>query len=683
MPRPPLRPRGTTAQPPNRFEPLHVERDADAAPDGREPTRFFRDASRSILAENDSPDVGFRFSLNPYRGCEHGCSYCLAADTPILYADLAWRPIGGVRVGDELLGFDEHPLPGATRKLRRAVVEAVWWSRRRMVRMVTEQTEVRTTAEHRWLQARDYRWSRTAQLGPGRRLRHLPVTPMPSVDEDYRLGYVAGLSLGDGTFRWQPGWRSDRCGFPAAYWRVALADDGPLERLVDYLRGFAVDAAIRPFHGGPHAKRPVRKVEVRSLGRLAVVHTLLHAERDTPSWRCGFLAGFFDAEGHDGDSLRISQVDVGVLERVRRYAAALGFAFQLERRPGLASTVRLVGRLIDRIRFFSTIRPAIARKMTALFGREMNVPPEPVRALEEDRVGDVVDIQTSTRTFFAAGLATHNCYARPSHEYLGFDAGLGFETRIMVKDDAPALLRKTLVSPRWEPQTIALSGNTDCYQPVERRLQLTRRCLEVLVEFRNPAALITKSALVVRDADLLAALAAQGAAHVSVSVTTLDPELARRMEPRAAHPARRLEAIAALADAGVPVSVLIGPVVPGLNDVEIPRILEAAAAAGARSAAWVLLRLAAPLDRLFDGWLAEHYPERRERVLARIRDLRGGRLNDTRWSVRQRGTGVHAQQIASLFAVAARRLGLDRPLPPLRADAFRRPPQPGDQMTLL
>jgi len=275
------------------------------------------------------------------------------------------------------------------------------------------------------------------------------------------------------------------------------------------------------------------------------------------------------------------------------------------------------------------------------------------------------------------------CYARPSHEYLGFDAGLGFETRIMVKDDAPALLRRTLSSPRWQPETIALSGNTDCYQPAERRLRLTRRCLEVLAEFRNPVAVITKSALVARDVDLLGTLAAHGAAHVNVSVTTLDAELARRMEPRAAQPARRLEAIAALAKGGVPVGVLIGPVIPGLNDVEIPRILEAAAAAGARGAAWVLLRLAAPLDRLFDGWLATHYPERRERVLGRIRDVRGGGMNDTRFGIRQRGTGVHAEQIASLFAVAARRHGLHQPLPPLRTDAFRRPPQPGDQMPLL
>ena len=275
------------------------------------------------------------------------------------------------------------------------------------------------------------------------------------------------------------------------------------------------------------------------------------------------------------------------------------------------------------------------------------------------------------------------CYARPTHEYLGFSAGLDFERRIMVKEDAPALLRQTLASRRWEPQVVALSGNTDCYQPVERRLEITRRCLEVFAEFRNPVSAITKSALVARDADLFAELARHGAAHVLFSVTTLDPELARRMEPRAARPERRLEAMAAVARAGVPVGVLIGPVIPGLNDAEIPRILEAAARAGAQSASWVLLRLPKPVDELFERWLEERYPERRARVLARIRDTRGGRLSDSTFGRRQRGQGEYAEQIAALFAAAAKKHGLARPLAPLSIAAFRRPARAGDQLTLL
>ncbi len=678
---PPLRPRGATINTPNRYERLHVE--PDDGPDDGQPTVFYRDASRSVLAENDSPDLGFRFSLNPYRGCEHGCTYCLEPTTPILHADMTWRPIGAVRVGDELAGFDEHPAPGQTRKFRRATVEAIWWSRRPTVRLVTDHADVTTTAEHRWLQARDCRWSATRQLHAGRTLRRLAVQPTELDDTDYRVGYIAGLSLGDGTFRYEPGWRSNRRGFPTASWRVALVDEEPLRRLVDYLGLFGIDAAIRPFAAAVGNRRVLQTIEVRSLGKLATIRPLLTTEHDTRSYRRGFLAGFFDAEGSSGDSLRISQVDLAVLGRVRRYASSLGFELELEPRVDRASTMRLVGRLVDRIRFFGLCRPAILRKIHALFGREMHLDPEPVRAVESGPLADVVDIQTSTRTFYAGGLATHNCYARPSHEYLGFSAGLDFERRIMVKEDAPALLRKAFSAPRWEPQVVSLSGNTDCYQPVERRLGITRRCLEVFVEFRNPVGVITKSALVTRDADLLAQLATHDAAHVFCSITTLDPELARRMEPRAAHPERRLEAVTALAAAGVPTGVMVAPVVPGLNDREIPRILAAAAQAGARSAGWVLLRLAKPLDELFATWLADQYPERREHVLNRIRDVRAGSMNDTTFGQRQRGQGVYATQIAALFAAAARKHGLDRPLPPLSAAAFRRPPRAGDQLSLL
>jgi DNA repair photolyase len=688
MSRPDAPGRGTAANPPNRYEPLHVELDPETDEDpereaGQPPTIFYRDASRTILAENDSPDVGFRFSLNPYRGCEHGCVYCLGPETPVLHADMTWRPIGQVQVGDVLVGFDENAEPGKTRKLRRSIVEAVWWSRKPTLRLITEQTEVVTTKEHRWLQARDFRWSRTEQLSPAHRLRYVPVQVEEEIDDDYRVGYIAGLSLGDGTFRYEPGWRSNRLGFPTAYWRIALVDDEPLVRVIDHLRCFGVDAYMRPFSAAASNRKVLRKVEIRSLARLAIIHTLINAERDTRGYRRGFLAGFFDAEGYSGDCLRISQVDLSVLERVRRYASSLGFEFQLEVRAGCASTLRLTGRLVDRIRFFSVCRPAIARKMLALLGREMNLDPEPVRAVEPGARTDVVDIQTSTGTFLAAGLATHNCYARPTHEYLGFSAGLDFERRIMVKDNAPELLRQALASPRWEPQVVALSGNTDCYQPVERRLQITRRCLEVFAEFRNPVSAITKSALVARDADVFAELARHGAAHVMFSITSLDPELARRMEPRAARPERRLEAMAAVAKAGVPVAVMIGPVLPGLNDAEIPRILEAAARAGARSASWVLLRLPKPVDELFDRWLAENFPERRDRVLARIRDTRAGRISDSTFGRRQRGQGEYAEQIAALFAVAAKKHGLDQRLPPLETASFRRPVRAGEQMRLL
>jgi len=274
------------------------------------------------------------------------------------------------------------------------------------------------------------------------------------------------------------------------------------------------------------------------------------------------------------------------------------------------------------------------------------------------------------------------CYARPSHEYLGFSAGLDFERKILVKRDAAQLLRRALLAPRWQPQVVALSGNTDCYQPIERRLGITRRCLEVFAEFRNPVGIITKNATIIRDIDILRRLSADGCVHVHISITSLDPEVARRMEPRASRPSRRLDAIGELTRAGVPVAVSVAPIIPGLNDEEIPAILGAAANAGASAAHWTLLRLPQPVDALFEDWVAQQFPHRRERITNRIRECRDGELTDGRFGRRMRGQGVYAQQISQLFRASARRLGLAEFLPTLNPAAFRRPPQSGEQLSL-
>jgi DNA repair photolyase len=263
------------------------------------------------------------------------------------------------------------------------------------------------------------------------------------------------------------------------------------------------------------------------------------------------------------------------------------------------------------------------------------------------------------------------CYARPYHEYLGFSAGLDFETKILVKEDAPELLRKKLASPKWKPMVVAISGVTDAYQPIERRLGLTRRCLEVLAEFRNPVVIVTKNQLVTRDIDVLKELASFNAAAVCVSVTTLDSELARVMEPRTSAPANRLEAIRAMAEAGIPVRVLAAPIIPGLTDHEIPSIIQAGADAGARNAGYVVVRLPHGVKDLFEGWLEEHFPDRKKKVLNRIRDMRGGKLNDPNFGTRMRGEGVFAEQINSMFTLACRRSGIEFGGPELSTSAFR------------
>jgi DNA repair photolyase len=265
------------------------------------------------------------------------------------------------------------------------------------------------------------------------------------------------------------------------------------------------------------------------------------------------------------------------------------------------------------------------------------------------------------------------CYARPTHEYVGLSAGLDFESVIFVKRRAAELLRAELAAPRYMPRLIGMCGVTDPYQPIERHLRITRGCLEVLAECRHPVSLITKSALIVRDLDLLQELHRHGCLRLHVSLTTLDAELARKLEPRAAQPARRLQAIERLAATGLPVCVLTAPIIPGLTDEELPSLLRAAAAAGAHSAGYIVLRLPHGVGPLFEAWLERHFPARRERVLARVRHLRGGELNDSRFGSRMKGEGLFAELIANLFATAQRQAGLDRELPPLVTTAFRRP----------
>ena len=265
------------------------------------------------------------------------------------------------------------------------------------------------------------------------------------------------------------------------------------------------------------------------------------------------------------------------------------------------------------------------------------------------------------------------CFARPNHEYLGFSAGLDFETKILVKQEAATLLRQELSSPKWEPQVIAMSGVTDPYQPIDRRLQLTRRCLEVLAEFRNPVVIITKNELVTRDIDLLKTLTQVDGALVFVSVTSLDGEIARELEPRASQPGRRLAAIEALSAAGIPTGALVAPVIPGLTDHEMPAIVSAVAKAGAVAAGYVPLRLPYGVAPLFEEWLTLHRPLQKEKILNRIRDIRGGRLNDPNFGSRLQGSGPYAEHLSELFEVSCRKAGLNSSRPVLSAAAFRRP----------
>lgn len=314
--------------------------------------------------------------------------------------------------------------------------------------------------------------------------------------------------------------------------------------------------------------------------------------------------------------------------------------------------------------------------------------PHPRTQFFEDATESLLTKNDSPDVGFTYGLNSYRgcehgcayCFARPYHEYLGWSSGLDFETKIMVKRRAPELLRAELSHRRWQAQPIAMSGATDCYQPAERHFRLTRGCLQVCAELRHPIFIITKNALVTRDLDVLAELARHRCIGVHVSVTSLDPELTGKLEPRASRPQARLRAIRELSAAGIPVGVMVAPIIPGLTEEEMPAILEAAAAAGAKRAGYVLMRLPFAVKDVFTQWLDDHAPTKKARILDRMRTLHGGKLYQADWGKRMSGEGIFAEQMRAMFAVTTRRCGLNREEFTLATEHFRKP---GEQLTLF
>jgi DNA repair photolyase len=345
----------------------------------------------------------------------------------------------------------------------------------------------------------------------------------------------------------------------------------------------------------------------------------------------------------------------------------------------------LRGGLSEHLRFFHTVNPSISRKRD-IEGRALkNAADLRVASIEPLGVElPMYDITTGTGDFIANGVVSHNCYARPTHEYLGLGAGTDFDRKITVKPEAPKLLREAFERPSWKGELIVFSGVTDCYQPLEASYRLTRGCLEVCAEYRNPVGVITKSPLVERDIDVLQALAKVADVGVTVSIPLWNAEHAHAIEPQVASPQRRIQIIERLANAGLDVGVNVAPMIPGLGDEDMPRILEAAAAAGARRAGFVFLRLPGSVATVFEQRLREKLPLRADRVLGRIREARGGKLYDSRWGVRGRGEGRYAEAARALFDATARRVGLATAFNGGDdTTTFRRPDRPGRQLPLL
>ena len=653
--------------------------------------------ARTIITRNDSPDIGFEQSINPYRGCEHGCIYCLSGDTPILMVDGGAKPLETLRAGDWIMGTRRH---GWHRRYVGTQVLAHWSVIKPAYRItLADGTGLQAGGDHRFLTTRGWKFVSAGEREAARR-PHLTArdrltgvgafAAAPTIDDEYRVGYLTGLIRGDGLSGEHADTRPACERESRHHFRLALRDEPVLDRAAEFLQQFDVDTSRYNLCVASGGRRAIQAI--RAHARLSVqrVHDLIEWPAWTsPSWCKGFVAGTFDAGGSYSDGvLRISMADGDIIAQISAALRLLGFEnivehrASVERRP--IDVVRLAGGLREHLRFFHAVAPAITRKVD-IAGQAVEsaaklnvVAVEPLGAAMR-----LFDITTGTEDFIANGVVSHNCYARPSHAYMDLSPGVDFETKLFYKADAQKLLTEELAKPGYVPKPINLGANTDPYQPLENRLKVTRSVVEVLERTRHPVSFVTKGSLILRDLDLLQSLAADNLVQVFVSVTTLDTDLKRVMEPRTASPLARLRVIRELRAAGIPTGVMVAPMIPMINDSEMESILEAIREAGATQAHYVLLRLPHELKELFREWLDTHFPDRAEHVMSLIRGARGGRENDPRFGTRMVGSGAWAQLLRDRFQLACRRLHLNEGNTRSLSTGHFRPPSPGGQMSLL
>lgn len=687
--------------PPNRFHTQTVSYDDGEGPPPANIT-LIDDHSRSILSENDSPDVGFRWSANPYRGCLHACAYCLSGDTPILLADGRTRRLDQLVVGDEIYGTR---VEGTNRYYTRTRV-LDQWSTLKLAYKVTlaDGTELVASADHRFLTERG--WKHVAPLdGPGQRpfltannsLVGTGAFAAPIAESaDYKRGYLCAMIRGDGLLRSYDYGGRRRESDVQHHFRLALVDLEALARAKRFLADAEVETREYEFAAARPGYRALRAIRSHARASFDVITEIVRwPEEATAEWHRGFLAGAFDAEGSRSQHvLRISNMDEAYIAHLVAATRALRFDAAVETQPRgerAIYNVRLRGGLREHLRFFHTTGTAITRKWD-IDGTAIKTFTD-LRVVSVERLGlrKLYDITTGTGDFIANGVVSHNCYARPTHEYLDMGAGTDFDTKIVVKRRAPELLRATFDKPSWKGELVMFSGVTDCYQAIERELELTRKCLEVCLEYRNPVNVISKSALVERDIDLFLALAQEARFHLSVSLAFTDNEMSRAIEPWAASPDRRLKVIERMAKAGVPVGIMIAPVIPGVNDSQMVKLLERAADAGATQAGWVLLRLPGVVKQVFEERVRVSLPLAADKILHRIRETRGGeKLYDSQFFSRGRGQGPYADMLATMFTTTTARLGMNQRAcdkDDAHADdeptTFRRPEKQSSQLKLF
>ncbi len=585
------------------------------------PTRFYEVRAKSII--NRVPEASrmpFRWTINPYRGCTHACSYCGWGGTPILLANGRHKPLEELEVGEAIYGTARQ---GTYRRYVATTVLDKWVTVKPAFRVIAEDgTELILSGDHRLLTNRG--WKHVVNSGRGAPDRpHLTTcnrlvgtgafAPQPVHNADYRRGYICGMVRGDGTMGSYRYPRSSGGGSTVRHFRLALADPEALARTRTFLDEVGVHTNERVFSQATGVHREVRSVysgRARTVDRITeLIEWPLLPSLD---WCRGFLAGIFDAEGgRNAFALRISNTDQRLLGWTEACCQRLGF--EVVREGGHADngleSVRIRGGLSEHLRFFHLTDPAITRKrsiegqMVKTFAKLKIVAVEPL-----GRDLPLYDITTGTGDFIANGVVSHNCFARPTHTYLDFDAGRDFEREIVVKVNAPERLRVELAKPSWRGEHIALGTNTDPYQWVEGRYKLTRGIWEAMIAARNPGSVLTKSPLLLRDLDLMTELNRVADFSAALSVPTLDEKAWRATEPHTPHPRARLEAVAELNRAGIRTGILVAPLMPGINDApeQVERILELAAEAGAAYVTGIALHLRGEVRQVFMDWLAEH-----------------------------------------------------------------------------
>jgi DNA repair photolyase len=567
----------------------------------------------------------FGWTVNPYRGCLHACRYCVSGDTPVLMGDGTTRPMAQVRPGDEIYGTIRH---GRYRRYARTTVLDHWSVVKPAFRTtLSDGTELLTGGDHRLLSSRGWKHVTGATAGGDRR-PHLTVgarllgtggfAPSPHDGPDYRRGYLCGMVRGDANLATYHYERAGRSHGTVHRFRLALADPQGLERAARYLEQEDVATTRFAFAAGGGGRRPIdairtsRAADVGAIGRLIAWPATPSAE-----WRKGFLAGIFDAEGScspGAGALRISNCDDAIIDWTVSCLRGFGFDAVVEdwQRDNRLRTVRMRGGLREQLRFFHLTGPAITRKCE-LEGVALKSDSD-LRVVSVEPLGTgmrLYDITTGTGDYVADGVVHHNCFARPTHEYLELDAGRDFDEQIVVKVNAPEVLRAELRRPSWKGEHVALGTNTDPYQWVEKRYGLTRGVLEVLRDARNPCSVLTKSPLLLRDLDVFLELMEVTDFSACLSIPMLDERAWRATEPHTPHPRKRLEAVAALNAAGVPTGVLVAPLMPGINDApeQVEAVVAACEEAGATRIGGQALFLRGATKQVFMGWLRHARPD--------------------------------------------------------------------------